>query len=77
MIYCIFPLKRKRFLLKIQHRSATFSGPRANKKSSSITIVKINTLPAIGRVTDLHRLENVRAGRTEKSTCIFMQVLES
>ena len=23
------------------------------------------TLPAIGRVTDLHRLENVRAGRTE------------
>ena len=22
------------------------------------------TLPAIGRVTDLHRLENVRAGRT-------------
>ena len=25
------------------------------------------TLPAIGRVTDLHRLENVRAGRTEKS----------
>ena len=40
--------------------------PRANKKSSSITIVKINTLPAIGRVTDLHRLENVRAGRTEK-----------
>ena len=41
MIYCIFPLKRKRFLLKIQHRSATFSGPRANKKSSSITIVKM------------------------------------
>ena len=24
------------------------------------------TLPAIGRVTDLHRLENVRAGRTIK-----------
>ena len=27
------------------------------------------TLPAIGRVTDLHRLENVRAGRTEKRLC--------
>ena len=25
------------------------------------------TLPAIGRVTDLHRLENVHAGRTQKS----------
>ena len=25
------------------------------------------TLPAIGRVTDLHRLENVRAGRTRKT----------
>lgn len=25
------------------------------------------TLPAIGRVTDLHRLENVRAGRTTKT----------
>ena len=25
------------------------------------------TLPAIGRVTDLHRLENVRAGRTGKN----------
>ena len=24
------------------------------------------TLPAIGRVTDLHRLENARAGRTQK-----------
>ena len=24
------------------------------------------TLPAIGRVTDLHRLENVRAGRAKK-----------
>ena len=25
------------------------------------------TLPAIGRVTDLHRLENARAGRTQKA----------
>ena len=29
------------------------------------------TLPAIGRVTDLHRLENVRAGRTENRQLRF------
>ena len=28
------------------------------------------TLPAIGRVTDLHRLENVHAGRTQKEPVV-------
>ena len=32
------------------------------------------TLPAIGRVTDLHRLENVRAGRTQKKRVAFLQL---
>ena len=32
------------------------------------------TLPAIGRVTDLHRLENVRAGRAKKISVILEKI---
>jgi hypothetical protein len=34
------------------------------------------TLPAIGRVTDLHRLENVRAGRTKLAAVLITRLLK-